>query len=173
MRAQAECFDIFCSLRRNLSRETQDIWRGKELWSYLVLSSNTQPYIYRRMFWLNFRDGMNGLCPFWHMEEHAGGDGFEFFTGWANGIRSNYGAVYADITHGAVLTSRRLEAHNLGREDYRLMDFCRRKLAERPDGKMSRVLKQLVSEAASGDAMSALDAGRVKLDSLRERLAKR
>ena len=54
MHAQAECFDIFCSLRRNLSRETQDIWRGKELWSYLVLSSNTQPYIYRRMFWLNF-----------------------------------------------------------------------------------------------------------------------
>lgn len=81
------------------------------------------------------------------MEEHAGGDGFEFFTGWANGIRSNYGGVYADITHGAILTSRRLEAHNLGREDYRLMDFCRRKLAERPDGKMSLELKQIVSEA--------------------------
>ncbi|MBP3395363.1 MAG: hypothetical protein J6M38_12655, partial [Lentisphaeria bacterium] len=67
----------------------------------------------------------------------------------------------------------RLEAHNLGREDYRLMDFCRRKLAERPDGKMSLELKQIVSEAASGGAMSALDAGRVKLEQLAERLATR
>ena len=173
MRVQAEYFDVFCPLRWNVPRETQDIWRGKELWSYLVLNNNTPPCIYRRMFWLNFRDGMNGVCPFWHMEEHAGGDGFEFFTGWANGIRSNYGGVYADITHGAILTSRRLEAHNLGREDYRLMDFCRRKLAERPDGKMSLELKQIVSEAASGGAMSALDAGRVKLEQLAERLATR
>lgn len=173
MRVQAEYFDVFCPLRWNVPRETQDIWRGKELWSYLVLDNNTPPCIYRRMFWLNFRDGMNGVCPFWHMEEHAGGDGFEFFTGWANGIRSNYGGVYADITHGAILTSRRLEAHNLGREDYRLMDFCRRKLAERPDGKMSLELKQIVSEAASGGAMSALDAGRVKLEQLAERLATR
>ena len=125
------------------------------------------------MFWLNFRDGMSGVALFWHMEQHAGSDGFDSFTGWRNGIRSNYGAVYADISNGTVLSSRRLEAHSLGLQDYKLMDFCRRKLAEHPDPAASRQLKEIVAEAISDNTMSALDTGRKKLEDLAERLAAR
>ena len=172
MRAQAEYFDVFCPLRWQVPEETMKIWRSRELWSYLVLSNTAHPLIYRRMFWQNFRDGMRGVCLFWHMEEHAGGDGFDFQNGWANGIRTNYGAVYADITYGKVLPSRRLEAHSLGREDYRLMDFCRRKLAERKDPGMNQRLQQIVSRGAAAKTMNELDGERQKLDALAEALMK-
>ena len=173
MRAQAQYFDVFCPLRWNVPPETFDIWKGKELWSYLVLNNATSPLVYRRMLWLNFRDGMSPVTPFWHMEEQAGGDGFDFFIGWANGIRSNYAAVYTDITHGTILTSRRLEAHSLGLQDYKLMEFCRQKLAERPNPEISQQFKAIVNETASANNMAAFEAGRKKLETLAECLALR
>ncbi len=166
LRAQVQYFDVLCPLRWNIPRETFDIWKGKELWSYLVLSNNTAPAVYRRMFWQNFRDGMTPIATFWHMEEQAGGDGFEFFIGWPNGIRSNYGAVYSDITNGTVLSSRRLEAHSLGVQDYKLMEFCRRKLAEHPDPEICRQFNAIIKEAASANKMSEIDAGRKGLETL-------
>ncbi|MBE6393610.1 MAG: hypothetical protein E7044_06095 [Lentisphaerae bacterium] len=167
----AEFYDIFEFYRPGLGPEQLKAAKSlkKETWTYSIHGKNTSPEVYRRNYWTNFRDGFTAVSAYWHHENHAGGDGFNSDDGVRN--RVDYGNTYLDMEMGTYLSSKREEANMLGKEDYKLAQFCRRMLAKSPSPALKKQLDQIVSNAAAGD-MKAMEEARLKLLDLAEKLSK-
>ena len=141
---------------------------GREIWTYGIYYKTTRPAIFRQEYWQSLRDGFSSMIAYWHLESHAGCDGFNSEDGVRG--RADYGTTYMDMDSGTVLTSRREEAHLLGREDYKLAEFCRRALEKAPDPALRQELENIIREGASAD-MEGMEQCRLKLLSLAEKLA--
>ena len=59
----------------------------------------------------------------------------------------------------------------LGKEDYKLAEYCRRKLQKNPSPALQKELDKIISDGAAGD-MTAMDDARMKLLELAEKLSK-
>ena len=141
-----------------------------EIWTYGIYQKTTRPDVFRREYWQSLRDGFSSMISYWHMDSHAGGDGFDS----EDGVRSrvDYGSTYADMDLGTIVSSRREEAHLLGREDYKLAEYCRRLLKAKPDEALQKELETILAEGASAD-MDGMEQCRLKLLNLAERLGRR
>ena len=167
----AEFYDIFEFYRPGLGPEQLKAAKSlkKETWTYSIHGKNTAPETYRRTYWTNFRDGFTAVSAYWHHENHAGGDGFNSDDGVRN--RVDYGSTYLDMELGTYLTSRREEANMLGKEDYKLAEYCRQMLKKNPSPALKKQLDMIVSAGAAGD-MQSMEKNRLKLLELAEKLTK-
>ncbi len=133
---------------------------GKEIWTYGIYGKTTAPDVYRREYWQSLRDGFTEIITYWHLDQHAGGDGFNSQDGTKS--RADYGSIYCDLDQGSVLTGRRQEAHDLGREDFKLAEFCRKLLEKKNDPALKRRFREIVAKGAEGD-MRTMEACRAEL----------
>ncbi len=166
-----EVFDIFELYRPSTTPEIAK-WAqnsGKEIWTYGIYGKTVAPDVYRREYWQSLRDGFTEMVTYWHLESHAGGDGLNGQDGTTN--RVDYGSIFVDFDMGAVLTSRRQEAHDLGREDFRLAKFCQNLLKKKNNTALQKKFDSIVTKAANGD-MQAMDDARLELLKLAEELQK-
>ena len=165
----AEVYDII-ELYRPFLQE-RHIRAAKELpwevWTYGIYYKTTRPMIFRQEYWQSFRDGFSSMIAYWHLESHSGGDGFNSQDGVRRQV--DYGSTYMDMDLGTVVTSRREEAHLLGREDFKLAEYCRRALEKAPDPALEKELNDIVRQGASSD-MTGMEQCRLKLLDLAERL---
>ena len=166
-----EVYDIFEFYRPALTPDRLKAIKSlkKEIWTYSIHSKTTAPVTFRRNYWTNFRDGFTAVSAYWHHEDHAGGDGFNSEDGVRN--RVDYGNTYLDMDMGTYLSSKREEANMLGKEDYKLAEYCRRKLQKNPSPALQKELDKIISDGAAGD-MTAMDDARMKLLELAEKLSK-
>ena len=168
----AEVHDIIKFYRPGL--EARHLAAAKELpcefWTYGIYDKTTRPEIYRKEYWQNLRDGFTSMINYWHLEDHAGGDGFSSEDGAKS--RVDYGSTFMDMNMGTVVSSRREEAHLLGKEDYKLAEFCRRLLREKSDPVLQKELDRIIAKGASAD-MDGMEQCRLKLLDLAEKLQKR
>lgn len=129
----AEHTDIIEFYRPYLERQPDLVELAKaagnfEFWTYHILVKSNAPSLYRRLYWQNWNDGFTGVCAFWHMDSHAGGDGFNSFDGAKN--TADYGVIYTDQDSDQVITSRRSEAWFQGRIDFQLGQLCQKYLEQ-------------------------------------------
>ena len=140
---------------------------GKTIWTYGIYATTVQPDVYRREYWQSLRDGFTEVITYWHLESHAGGDGFNPQDGTTS--RADYGSIYADLNQGTVLSSRRHEAHDLGREDFRLAEYCRRLLKKKNNPSLTAKFDMIIKKAAGGN-MEDMEKARLELLQLAEAL---
>lgn len=110
LKRYCDLFDIIELYRPRLATpETIRIVKEakRELWTYNILQKETAPEVYRRIYWENFRDGVDDVTAFWHIDQMAGGDGFDPYDSnrYNQRNRTDYGTVYAGFNFGKVLTS--------------------------------------------------------------------
>lgn len=162
----SECYDILEFYRPNLTPGFIDKAKSlpfKELWTYSIWSTKIPAVAYCGDPWKNMRDGFNGLSTYWHIDEHAGRDGFDPTDKSSAASRNytDYGSVYVDYDNGYALTSRRQVAHDLAHEDVRLVGYLRRVFAGDP-AKLSRI-ESVVREAADTCTMPGFEKARREL----------
>ena len=147
---------------------------GRELWTYNILHKEVSPEVYRRIYWENFRDGVDDVAAFWHFDSMAGGDGFDPFDSnrYKKENRTDYGTVYAEFNFGKIMTGRRMEAHFQGLYDYKAAKLCRQLLKQKPDAAAEKKLNAAVVRAINGDC-DTMDAARIELLRLAAELQKR
>ena len=135
----------------------------KELWTYSIWNTQVPAAAYCGDPWKNLRDGFNGLSTYWHIDEHAGRDGFDPTDKNSAASRNymDYGSVYVDYDNGYALTSRRQAAHDLAHEDVRLVRYLRRVFADDP-AKLS-CITNVVREAADTCTMQGFEKARKEL----------
>lgn len=175
--ALAETFDIITLYRgRTTPRIVQ--WAadtGREIWTYHILQKTNPPEIYRKLSWMNLRDRISGVSACWHLDQMAGGDGFDSadtFPGKKNS--ADYGTLYADFNYETLLSSRRQEAWYQGFLDYKLGTYCRLLIAkQREQGRdtaaQEKELDQIIDTGVNGD-MKIMEQMRGKLLELALRL---
>jgi hypothetical protein len=71
---------------------------------------------------------------------------------------------------GTILTSKREEAHLLGREDYKLAEYCRQLLKKSPDAALEKELDNIIDAGAASHDMTAMEQCRLKLLAFAEKL---
>lgn len=174
LKRYCDLFDIIELYRPKLATpETIRIVKEakRELWTYNILQKETAPEVYRRLYWENFRDGVDDVAAFWHIDQMAGGDGFDPYDSnrYNRKNRTDYGTVYADFNFGKVLTSRRMEAHFQGLYDYKAAKLCRQMLKRKENPEAQKKLDEIVSRAIQGDC-ETMAACRVELLRLVESL---
>ena len=164
-------YDILELYRPGVTPEIAEWAResGKTIWTYGIYDKSTSPDVYRREYWQSFRDGFTEVITYWHLDSHAGYDGFNSQDGGQS--RVDYGSIFADFNMGTVLTSRRQEAHDLGREDFRLLKYCRRLLEKKNYPALKAEFDTVVSKAAAGD-MPAMEEARLQILKIAEKLQK-
>ena len=174
LRRYCELFDIIELYRPKLvTPETIKIVKEakRELWTYNILQKETAPEVYRRIYWENFRDGVDDVAAFWHIDQMAGGDGFDPYDSnrYNRRNRTDYGTVYTDFNFGKMLTSRRMEAHFQGLYDYKAAKLCRQLLKRKENPEAQKKLDEIVNRAIQGDC-ETMAACRVELLRLAESL---
>ncbi len=174
LKRYCDLFDIIELYRPRLATpETIRIVKEakRELWTYNILQKETAPEVYRRIYWENFRDGVDDVAAFWHIDQMAGGDGFDPYDSnrYNQRNRTDYGTVYADFNFGKALTSRRMEAHFQGLYDYKAAKLCRQLLKRKENPEAQKKLDEIVSRAIQGDC-ETMAACRVELLHLAESL---
>ena len=164
-----EVYDIIELYRPSVTPEIA-AWAknsGKIIWTYGIYGKTTAPDVYRREYWQSLRDGFSSVVTYWHLEAAAGGDGFNGNDGVQN--RVDYGSMYVDYELGTALSGRREEAHELGREDYRLAKYCEKRLKQRNDPGLQSEYRSIIQQGASG-SMAEMDAAYARLLDLAIRL---
>ena len=166
-----EVYDVFELYRPALGKEQLAAAKSfnKTIWTYGIYQKTTAPEVYRREYWQSLRDGFSSMISYWHLESHAGADGFNSEDGINN--RADYGSIFVDMDMDTVLTSRREEAHCLGREDYKLAEFCRSALKKKPDAALQKELDAIILKGASAD-MPGMEKCRLELLKLAEKLTR-
>lgn len=140
---------------------------GKQIWTYSILGKTTPPDVYRRNHWKSIRDGFSAMVRYWQLEGSHNNDGFSSIDGV--GSRVDYGTIYVDREMGTWLSGRRQEAHDLGREDFRLASYCRDLLGKNSDPLLQKEFDDIVKEGAEGN-MQVMEQARIKLLDLAEKL---
>ena len=165
----SEVYDVFEFYRPGLGKEQLKTAKSlkQEIWTYGIYQKTTPPDIYRREYWQSFRDGFSSMISYWHLEAHAGRDGFNSEDG--QGGRADYGSIYADLDMGTFVSSRREEAHALGAEDYKLALFCRSMLKKTPDAALQKELDAIIRKGAGSD-MKGMEQCRMQMLKLAEKL---
>lgn len=172
MKKLAEVYDVFELYRPALGSEQIAAAKSlkREIWTYGIYGKTVSPELYRREYWQSLRDGFSSMIAYWHLEGHAGDDGFNSEDGIRN--RADYGSIFADLDMGTVLTSRREEAHALGMEDFKLAVFCRNALKKAPDAALQKQLDGIILKGSYAD-MTGMEQCRLQLLALAEKLAAR
>lgn len=165
----AEVYDVFEFYRPGLGKEQLETAKTlkQEIWTYGIYQKTTPPEIYRREYWQSLRDGFSSMISYWHLESHAGNDGFNSEDGL--GSRTDYGSMFADLDMGTYITSRREEAHALGLEDYKLAAYCRNLLKKYPDAALQKELDSIILKGAEAD-MKGMEQCRLQMLELAEKL---
>ena len=168
----SEVYDIFEFYRPFLNGELLESAKKlkKTVWTYGIYGKTVPPDVYRREYWQSFRDGFSSVVCYWHFDNHAGGDGLNSEDG--TGHRVDYGSVYLDTDMGTILTGKREEAHLLGREDYKLAEFCRRRLEKLNDPALRKEFERIIEEGASAN-MNGMEQCRLKMLDLAEKLSRK
>ena len=168
----AEVFDIIEFYRPFMQKRHLEIAKSlnREIWTYSIYDKKTLPDVYRRDYWQNLRDGFTSVVAYWHVDCHAGGDGFNSDDGGKSTVDA--GSHFVDLDMGTLLSSRRGEAHLLGREDFKLAEFCRRLLKKKPDPVLQKELDHIIEEGASAD-MKGMEKCRLKMLDLAAKLQNR
>lgn len=174
LKRYCELFDIIELYRpKMVTPETIKIVKEakRELWTYTIPQKENVPEFFRRLYWENFRDGVDDVAAFWHIDQMAGGDGFDPYDSnrYNRKNRTDYGTVYADFNFGKALTSRRMEAHFQGLYDYKAAKLCRQMLKRKENPEAQKKLDEIVSRAIQGDC-ETMAACRVELLRLAESL---
>ena len=144
------------------------------IWTYGILDKAVHASVYRRFYWQNLRDGIGSTAAFWHVDQHAGGDGFDSFdcSGYNPQNRTDYGTIYADVNYGTLLSGRRFDAWCDGFTDYRVAHLCLSAIEKRPDKEaLAKQLQDIFTEGANG-SIPEMEAARVKLLKFYEEVSK-
>ena len=165
----SEVYDVFEFYRPGLGPKQLKSFKTlkQEIWTYGIYQKTTPPATYRREYWQSFRDGFTSMISYWHLDSHAGRDGFNSADGETG--TTDYGTIFADLDMGTVLSSRREEAHILGLEDYKLARFCRNMLQKNPDSSLQKKFDAIINEGARSD-MEGMEKCRRELLELAEKL---
>lgn len=157
----AEVFDIVEIYRPACDaaiKAVVDSCRFREVWTYSIVTKETQPDLYRRDVWQNLRDGWGPVAAYWHMTSHAGGDGFDSTDtyGHSAGEYSDYGTLYVDFDLDTGITSRRQLAVDQAHYDAKTVAALRNRFRSNP----SRLaeIKRIVGKTADTGTMGAMDA---------------
>ena len=169
MKKLAEVYDVFEFYRPGLGKEQLETAKTlkQEIWTYGIYQKTTPPAIYRREYWQSLRDGFSSMIAYWHLESHAGGDGFNSEDGHRG--RTDYGSIFVDLDMGTFVTSRREEVHALGLEDYKLAAYCRNLLKKYPDDALQKELDSIILKGAEAD-MKGMEQCRLQMLELAEKL---
>ncbi len=154
LKKYCELFDIIELYDTAVQPDTIKVVRDarRELWTYHILQKETSPETYRRIYWKNFRDGVDDVAAFWHIDGMAGGDGFDPYDSRPDGKNmTDYGTAYADFNFGEIMTGRRMEAHHQGLYDYKAAKLCRQLIEKRKDPEAQKKLDAIVDRALKGD----------------------
>jgi hypothetical protein len=104
---------------------------GKEIWSYTIYVKQNTSHQYRRVFWGNLANGFGGGASVYGLTACTG-DPFDSYDANAKGTNvSDYNCAFRNPRTGQITPSRRLEAWYQGLVDFKLVKWCRLKLAER------------------------------------------
>ena len=104
---------------------------GKEIWSYTIYVKQNTVHQYRRVFWGNAANGFEGSASVYGLTACTG-DPFDSYDTNAKGTNvSDYNCAFRNPRTGQVAPSRRLEAWYQGLVDFKLLKWCRLRLAER------------------------------------------
>ncbi len=162
----AEVYDVIELYRPSVTEEKKRLVAAqtlKEVWTYSIITKETNPVTYRRDYWQNMRDGYREIATFWHMTQAAGSpfDSNDFTT---PGRYDDYASLYVDFANDAALLSRRQLAADMGYEDVRLVLWLRKRFTGNPARRAK--VDAIVKEAANKGTMSAMDSARDSLFSL-------
>lgn len=157
----AEVFDIVEIYRPACDaaiKAVVDSCRFREVWTYSIVTKETQPDLYRRDVWQNLRDGWGPVAAYWHMTSHAGGDGFDSTDTYGHkaGEYSDYGTLYVDFDLDTGITSRRQLAADHAYYDSKTVAALRERFKSDP----SRLaeIRRIVEKTADTGTMRAMDA---------------
>ena len=153
----AEVYDVIELYRPKVTDEKKRLVAAqnlKEVWTYSILTKETNPVIYRRDYWQNMSDGYREIATFWHMTTAAGSpfDSNDFTT---PGRYDDYASLYVDFANDAALLSRRQLAADMGFEETRLIMWLRNRFKDDPAA-LAKV-DAIVKGAADKGTMSAMD----------------
>ena len=172
----SEVYDIFEFYRPALQKDQLAVLKkmknwNKTVWTYGIYGKTVSPDVYRREYWQSLRDGFSSVVCYWHFDNHAGSDGLNSEDGESH--RTDYGSVYLDMDMGTILSSKREEAHLLGREDYKLAEYCRQLLKKSPDASLQNEFDNIIAAGAASHDMEAMEQCRLKLLAFAEKLQSR
>ncbi|MBE6396598.1 MAG: hypothetical protein E7046_06315 [Lentisphaerae bacterium] len=125
---------------------------GKEIWSYTIYVKQNTVHQYRRVFWGNAANGFDGSASVYGLTACTG-DPFDSYDTNAKGTNvSDYNCAFRNPRTGQVAPSRRLEAWYQGLVDFKLLKWCRMRLAERESrgedvSKIKAKLERLIRDA--------------------------
>ena len=168
----AETHDILELYRPGIKQRHLDAIKNryKEIWTYGIYQKVDKPTTYRREYWQSLYNNFSSMISYWHLDSHAGGDGFNSNDG-ASSSRIDYGSMYMDMDMGTYLTSKREEAHALGFEDFKLAEYCKQILKKRPNKTLQKELDLIIKDGSTSD-MEGMEQCRIKLLQLAEKLQK-
>ena len=125
---------------------------GKEIWSYTIYVKQNTVHQYRRVFWGNAANDFDGSASVYGLTACTG-DPFDSYDTNAKGTNvSDYNCAFRNPRTGQVAPSRRLEAWYQGLVDFKLLKWCRLRLAEREKrgedvSKIKAKLERLIRDA--------------------------
>ena len=162
----AEVYDVIELYRPSVTEEKKRLVAAqnlKEVWTYSIITKETNPVTYRRDYWQNMRDGYREIATFWHMTQAAGSP-FDSNDFTSPGRYDDYASLYVDFSNDAALLSRRQLAADMGYEEVRLVMWLRSRF--KGNSAMLAKVDAIVKEAADKGTMSAMDSARDRLLSL-------
>ena len=162
----AEVYDVIELYRPSVTEEKKRLVAAqnlKEVWTYSIITKETNPVTYRRDYWQNMRDGYREIATFWHMTQAAGSpfDSNDFTT---PGHYDDYASLYVDFANDTAILSRRQLAADMGYEDVRLIMWLRNRF--RGDPARRAKIDAIVKAAADSGTMASMDSARDRLFSL-------
>lgn len=123
-------FDLMCPARSYVRNDEIVSYLHQipsKVCTYIVITNNTPPAVYRGLSWQNLRDGFEPLVPFWSIDSSGGYDGFDpRDTDHSGKNRYDYAATYIDWGYDKILTSRRMVAWYQGFQDRKIAEVCRK-----------------------------------------------
>ena len=154
-------YDILEPYLRRMLNGTEDpdiakryVASGKEIWSYTIYVKQNTPHQYRRVFWGNLANGFGGCASVYGLTACTGDPFDSYDTSKGGASASDYNCAYRNPRTGSIAPSRRLEAWYQGLVDFKIVKWCRQRIAERTAkgedlSKVKSGLDSLVKEADS------------------------
>lgn len=134
---------------------------GKDIGSYVIYVKQNSVHQYRRPFWANLDYGFGRTSAVYGLTA-ASGDQFNSYDCGKSGSASDWNAGYRNARTGQITPGRRLESWYQGLVDFKLVLWCRRRIAaHKANGRdMTAMTKQLdalihESNAPHGDLESS------------------
>lgn len=116
---------------------------GVTVWTYSVRTTKmAQPQNYRRMYHRSFLENIGTVNAYWAIDAYSG-EGFDSKDSNGNDNYTDYGSAYCDMNLGAIISSRRAEAHVQGLLDLKALILCRKLIDQKGNDADRARLKQI------------------------------